>query len=69
MQVPEDQDFRFVDWYPDEHRSSCCGYHCQKCPGGLSKDAEPYFCANDSPVRRFAHVFMFDLPRVAFRFN
>jgi hypothetical protein len=50
-QIPEDSDFRFVDWYPDNRRSPCCGYHCQTCPGGLPEDASPYYCAKNSPVR------------------
>jgi hypothetical protein len=52
-QIPEDNDFRFVDWYPDSSRYPCCGYHCQTCPGGLGEDADPYYCANKSPVRHF----------------
>jgi hypothetical protein len=50
-QIPEDNDFRFVDWYPGPDRYPCCGYHCQTCPGGLGEDADPYYCANNSPVR------------------
>jgi hypothetical protein len=51
--IPEDNDFRFVDWYPEADRAPCCGYHCQTCPGGLGETADPYYCANDSPVRDF----------------
>jgi hypothetical protein len=79
--IPEDNDFRFVDWTPDASRAPCCGYHCQTCPGGLIGEKEvdgaeevddyeelddyevkdddkevdgagnPYYCANQSPVR------------------
>ena len=48
-EIPEDNDFQFVDWYPDSSRYPCCGYHCQTCPGGLGENADPYYCANNSP--------------------
>jgi hypothetical protein len=43
-EIPEDNDFRFVDWKPDSSRYPCCGYHCQTCAGNDNED--PYYCPN-----------------------
>ena len=61
-EIPEDNDFRFVDWFPepvgaDDGRFPCCGYHCQLCPGGLGENGDPYFCANNSPVRTLLRLY------------
>jgi hypothetical protein len=50
-EIPRDNDFRFVDCYPNNDRAPCCGYHYNEtCPGGLGEEAEP-ITGNNSPVR------------------